>query len=37
MLRLRCVWASGRWDEIFTPVAGTAGENPNDSVIELAA
>jgi len=37
MLRLRCVWASGRWDEIFTPAVGAAGEKPNDSVIELAA
>ncbi len=37
MLRLRCVWASGRWDEIFTPAARAAGEYPNDSVIELTA
>jgi hypothetical protein len=37
MLRLRCVWASGRWDEIFTPAADAAGEKPNDSVIGLAA
>lgn len=37
MLRLRCVWASGRWDEIFAPAAVAAGENPNDSVSAAAA
>jgi hypothetical protein len=32
MTRLRCVWASGRWDDVFTPAADAAGEILNDSV-----
>ncbi len=37
MLRLRCVWASGRWDEIFAPPVGDEGKKPSDSVIGIAA
>ena len=37
ILRQRCVWASGRRYEIFTPAAGTDGGKTNDSVIRLAA
>jgi len=37
MLRLRCVWASGRWDEIFALPKGADGKLFCDSVIELAA
>ncbi|MBU2431883.1 MAG: hypothetical protein KKH99_14415 [Proteobacteria bacterium] len=32
MMRLRCVWASGRWDEIFAPAPDGAGEKLNDSL-----
>jgi len=35
MIRLRCLWASGRWDEIFAPAAAAAGENLNDSALAL--
>jgi hypothetical protein len=37
MLRLRCVWASGRWDEIFAPPNGADDKKCSDSVIRLAA
>ena len=33
MLRLRCAWASGRWDDIFQP----APDNPNLAPSELRA
>ena len=37
MLRLRCVWASGRWDEIVAPPKGADDKKCSDSVIRLAA
>jgi hypothetical protein len=37
MLRLCCVWASGRWDEIFTPPDTDDDEKPNDSLFAAAA
>jgi hypothetical protein len=32
MLRLRCLWASGRWDDEFQRPAAAAAEFPHDSV-----
>jgi hypothetical protein len=37
MLRLRCIWAGQRWDEIFAPPGPDDLEKPKDSVIGLAA
>jgi hypothetical protein len=36
VMRLRSAWASGRWDEIFAPAPGGAGEKPNDSLLDAA-
>ena len=37
MMRLRCVWASGRWDEIFAPAPLDADDMLNDSLRAAAA
>ncbi len=37
MLRLRCVWASERWDEIFTPPETDDDKKLNDSLFTAAA
>jgi len=37
MLRLRCAWASRRWDDVFRPPDEEADEKPNDILSGVAA